>query len=185
VNEYLSEKHERYCQEYVKCAEDRVEAAKRVGLSMSRVSTLMQDLRIRIRIQELQYEATMAARVTVNRIVAERAEMAFSDIADFVSIEDDRILIKDFSDLPAGATKLISKIKPRRHGVEIEFHSKDKALDALARYLGMYTDNFRLAGPDGGAIPIETSYNVNFVKPKKYGDISSGVDASPTEAETI
>lgn len=89
-------------------------------------------------------------------IVDELAAIGFSDIADFLTVQDDgSVRLKPFSEMPAGATRCIKVVKERRRTsrgadgeetiidsqIEYTLLDKLKALETLAKIAGLFTDN--------------------------------------------
>lgn len=60
-----------------------------------------------------------------------------------------RLHIADTRDLSPGARALFAGIKQTKDGVEVKFHSKDKALELIARHLGMLKDKVEVEGTIG------------------------------------
>lgn len=60
-----------------------------------------------------------------------------------------RLHIVDTRDLSPGARALFAGIKQTKDGVEVKFHSKDKALELIARHLGMLKDKLEVEGTIG------------------------------------
>lgn len=57
--------------------------------------------------------------------------------------------IADTRDLSPGARALFAGIKQTKDGVEVKFHPKDKALELIARHLGMLKDKVEVEGTIG------------------------------------
>lgn len=51
-----------------------------------------------------------------------------------------RLLNVDTRHLPDAAKRLITKIKPSKEGLEVTFRDPDKALESVARHLGMFVE---------------------------------------------
>lgn len=62
--------------------------------------------------------------------------------------------IKDTRSLQGGAAMLYDGVKVTERGIEIKTQDRAKALDQVARHLGMFKDRVEHTGKDGG--PIET-----------------------------
>lgn len=105
------------------------------------------------RVAELQAETAQRLEVTAARVVAEIASVAFADIGDFLSFDDDGEARLDLSNLPPGATAAIQEIKqevyldgkgeaakPVRR-TDFKLHSKLPALIALAKHTGIFKDD--------------------------------------------
>lgn len=89
-------------------------------------------------------------------VVQELCLLGFSDIANYLTVQDDGSLrMKPFSEMPAGATRCIKVIKERRRSsvsadgqetiiesqVEYTLLDKLKALETLAKIAGLFSDN--------------------------------------------
>lgn len=57
--------------------------------------------------------------------------------------------INDTRDLSSRAKALFAGIKATAAGIEIKFHDQDKALENIARHLGMFKDSLKLEGELG------------------------------------
>lgn len=62
--------------------------------------------------------------------------------------------IEDTRKLQGGAKLLYSGIKQTKAGLEIVMHDQAKALENVARHLGMFKDKVELTGQDGGALQV-------------------------------
>lgn len=100
-------------------------------------------------IEELASERQRRLEVKVDRVVQEQARIAFSDIADYFEWDSDDIRLKPSAMLDPHASRCIERLdmvtyeKPSgevTRRVKIKLHSKTAALEALAKYLGMYTE---------------------------------------------
>jgi phage terminase small subunit len=102
--------------------------------------------------------------LTTQRIALELANIAFSDMADYATVEPGgSITLKPFEDMQPGATKVIKKLKEKRRvlsgskpdeedngstiidsQIEFELHDKLGALEKAGKYRGMFKDNLNL-----------------------------------------
>ena len=64
--------------------------------------------------------------------------IAFSDFTEYIWIEDGEVRVKDSTRLTEGQRAAIAGIKDTGKGVEIKLHDKQKALELLAKYLGLF-----------------------------------------------
>ena len=81
-------------------------------------------------------------RIDVDRVKREFARIAFVDIADLIEWDEDGFVLKPsvaISPDDRAAIELL-KVKPGKNGLKatIKLHSKQRALDSLARLLGLY-----------------------------------------------
>lgn len=65
-----------------------------------------------------------------------------------------RLIIKDTRTLPPAVRALYAGVKQTKEGIQVMTHSKDKALEMVARHLGMLKDKVELTGKDGGPIAL-------------------------------
>ena len=64
--------------------------------------------------------------------------IAFSDFTEYVWVEDGEVRIKDSRLLSPAQRAAIAGIKDSGRGVEIKLHDKQKALELLVKYLGLF-----------------------------------------------
>ena len=64
--------------------------------------------------------------------------IAFSDFTDYIRIEDGEVRVKDTCQLTEAQRSAIAGIKDTGKGVEIKLHDKQKALELLVKYLGLF-----------------------------------------------
>jgi phage terminase small subunit len=68
----------------------------------------------------------------------------------------EEVHIEDTRDIGPKAKLLYAGIKQTTTGIEIKFRDQDKAMENVARHLGMFTDKMELTGKDGGPMEIAT-----------------------------
>ena len=64
--------------------------------------------------------------------------MAQSDLTEALNITGPIVMIKDISEIPQHMRSNIKKIETTSSGVKVEFYDKNKALENLAKALGMF-----------------------------------------------
>jgi hypothetical protein len=84
------------------------------------------------------------SNVTPERIVAELAVIAFSDLGDYIRIHPDGTASIELGNMPPGATRAIASVdvvESRSGGnrTRIKLHDKQAALVSLAKMFGMLT----------------------------------------------
>ena len=121
------------------------------------------------RIGELVDKAASKAEISIQMIVAELAKIGFSNILDYLEIQDEGTFTTDFSKLTRDQAAAIQEItvddihegsgqnvrKTRR--VKFKLSDKLNALEKLGRSLGMFKDKIEHSGPDGGPLQIVIS----------------------------
>jgi phage terminase small subunit len=72
------------------------------------------------------------------RILETLEAIAFSDYTDYIWIEEGQVRVRDSRDLSPAQRAAIAGIKDSGKGVELKLHDKQKALELLAKYLGLF-----------------------------------------------
>lgn len=72
------------------------------------------------------------------RILDTLEAIAFSDYTDYIWIEEGQVRVRDSRDLSPAQRSAIAGIKDSGRGVELKLHDKQKALELLAKYLGLF-----------------------------------------------
>jgi len=101
-------------------------------------------------------------------VLAELMKIAFADIRDYIKIGPKGIKIKDLEDVD---TKAISsagmRVTKKSLNVDFKMHNKEKALELLGRYLGMFVDKLDVSGEIKEKITIYLPKNKRFEENKK------------------
>lgn len=150
----LTKQNVLFCQYYVECG--NATAAYVAAYNVSRetagtaASRLLQDVRIQNRIAWLESFTQIKTSITIERLLREKAKIAFSDIVDIVSFAEGKVEIKDSKELSRDITATIKKFTvsrsynqaTRTEKVEttIELYDKNKALTELMQYMGLTSD---------------------------------------------
>lgn len=173
VSAPLLPKHARFVLEYMKDL-NGTKAAVRAGYEQSSAACVSSELLQREDVQgelQRQLEAREARTLaTADRVIQELALIAFSDITDFVVREDGSVTLRE----GAGkrATRAVQSVKRKVRivrdrnrldgdgrpveveveDVEIKLWDKARALEVLARHLGLLKDRVEVSGPNGEAV---------------------------------
>ena len=140
-------------------------AAERAGFSKktaySQGQRLLKNVEIQKRIQKLQQERSERTQITADRVLKELAIIGFSDIRDYMTIEEGGgITFKTFEDMPELASRAIEVIEENRtildkagpkkkddddevvinDKIRFRLHSKPGALELLGKHLGIFKD---------------------------------------------
>lgn len=107
-----------------------------------------------------EIEKRMKARgqrteITQDRVLQELAKIGFSDVTDFVTIEDQMVKVKSTAEMPADKMGAIAGIKEGANGIEIKLNDKGKALELIGRHLGMWKDKAEITGDLGLNIKVD------------------------------
>jgi phage terminase small subunit len=134
---------------------------------------LLENPKITTRINELKDGHLKRHEVTIDRVLAEYAKLAFLDIRKAFDEEGNLKPIHELDDDTAAAIaglevdKRVSSFvgedgKPvaESHLHKIKLSDKKGALDSLARHLGMFTDKTEISGPGGTPIKTDTTLTI-------------------------
>jgi hypothetical protein len=135
-------------------------------------------VKVRKLIDKLESERASRLGIKLDRILEEISRLAFSNVADFYRIDEDRMFRLDLSKVTRDLSACLQEIKVDTTGgfgdgerkvvlrTTVKLADKLKALDMLMRHLGAYNDKVRLEGleslPDmlakswGNPVPTET-----------------------------
>ncbi len=125
-------------------------AAKRAGYSEHGAADyakfLMRVPEVARAIEERMLAAEGAIRVDADRVLAELALIAFSDIRDYVRLVDGTLELVPSAELDPGAAAAIAFVAPagKRSGARVRLHDKVRALRALMRHLGLHQERVHL-----------------------------------------
>ena len=115
-------------------------------LKNGKVASRIADLSARIR-----KWAEDAFDISAERLLRQYAAIALADMGQFADWKDGTVTVKDSNDLTVQQRQLITKVKQTRGNggaIEIELADRMKALDALARHVGLFElDNAQGAQP--------------------------------------
>jgi len=143
--------HERYCQEYV-IDLNQTQAYIRAGYAAKgakdNASRLTANDSIQARITELQKYISERLQISAADVARELMRLGFSNVADFL---EDNDKLKEIVKLPRHITAAVASIKtgetsngigaPPTIETEIKFHSKERALESLAKHVGFFKED--------------------------------------------
>ena len=115
----------------------------------SKASTLAKVEGIRQRVRELTTPALVRYDVTVERVLAERARMAFISVGDLV---DENGQPRPLHTVGEDIARGLAGVKWGKDGIEYKL-AKDTSLAALEKHLGMYAADD--AGKKAGVLNIQ------------------------------
>jgi phage terminase small subunit len=96
-------------------------------------------------------------RITADRVLAELARIAFADMGRMVVRGEKGLSLKDTSELSPDDLAAVAAIEVSADGKgRVRLHSKLRALDAIARHLGLFE---KAAAEKHGTIPEEPLFN--------------------------
>ncbi|MBT9132008.1 MAG: hypothetical protein DDT33_00516 [Firmicutes bacterium] len=152
----LSRKQQRFVDEYL-IDFKAMPAARRAGYQDSTAAGLLSNPHITAAIEEAQKNHLKRLGLTQERVLEEYLKLAFSDMMNFINIRGDRITFKyNFDELPQNILAAISEISESPStGIRIKLHDKLRALDSLAKHLGLFVNRVEVTGKDGGPIQYD------------------------------
>ncbi|MCG8532306.1 MAG: terminase small subunit [Desulfovibrionales bacterium] len=141
----LTLRQQRFVREYL-VDNDGEKAALRAGYSAPSARRTAQRLLGRRDVQSLlKGQTTGAEHVTQQQVVQELAAVGFANLSDVCTWDDGHLVLKPSSELSAGQAASIAEITEtvtsRGGTVRVKLHSKLKALEMLAKHVGLY-DSF-------------------------------------------
>ena len=182
----VNPKHEFYAHELARGL-SQIEAYQLAGYKpdAANASTLANRPDVSARVQELT--ATFVEhigrghKVTAERIVAELANIGFSNITDVVQVIKGKLKIADTAAIPESVKSAIAEISKGRDGIKVKFHDKPRALEQLGRHLGLFKENIDLNVNVSLADLVNGSYKLEAgeVKP----DDGKTIEHEPTPAK--
>lgn len=134
-------------------------AAAASGFTAATVKRLLDnDEQVREAVAEMVDQAAINSMVSMERVLAEIARIAFFDVGEFTGLLelgtiDHAAALQALNEMPADARAVIAslKFKTGQHGQTVEFttYSKQTALQDLARILSMYDDRLTISDRSG------------------------------------
>jgi phage terminase small subunit len=77
------------------------------------------------------------------RVMAEWQKLAFFDVTQFLNVQGPFVYLSSIEELPVHFRPAIKSIENTQMGVKVTFHDKQKALESIAKCLGMFTETVR------------------------------------------
>ena len=155
----LTDKQQRFIEEYcIDCNATR--AAEAAGYAKKTAYAIgHENLRkpeIAIPIREKLLEMAQQAEITAGTVLRELALLAFADMGQYSTIDEDGNVRLDFRNMGPDGMRAVKKIKQRVEMVgdpndnmpilhtEFELYDKQVALDKLMRYMGLFAADNKL-----------------------------------------
>lgn len=135
----LTDKQQRFVDEYL-IDLNATQAAIRAGYSVSNAdkigSQLLGKTRVKDALRVAQKELSERVGVRKSQVIAALAAIAFADIGDYV--EPDGLHLRPLASLSRLQRLALVHSSQHKSGITIQLHSKVRALDLLAKHLGLY-----------------------------------------------
>lgn len=169
----LNAKQARFVEEYPVDL-NATKAAERAGYSKktaySQGQRLLKHVEVAAAIAEAFEKRSKRLDVTQDRVVRELARIAFADIRDLFTWDEERAcyvpsenLTDDqaaaISSIEAETTRYTNENDETETKIKLKLRTYDKkgALDSLARHLGMFIERHEHTGRDGGPLEIDVN----------------------------
>jgi phage terminase small subunit len=143
--EQLSERQRKFVDGYLQHG-NATEACRQAGYTWPEKQSHQQlgKTRIQAALAERRAALIRTYDVTPERVIAELALIAFSDMYDYVTWGPEGVTLRDSQTLDARARRVVGEVSQTitlaGGTVKFKLHSKVDALDKLARHLDLYGD---------------------------------------------
>lgn len=181
----LRGKQERFCQEYV-LDRNGTQAAIRAGYSPrtanEQAAQILASISVQQRVQQLTRRSLEKLKrkldITRERIITELARIAFADVRKVVEWGSSGVKLREGSSLADDDVAAVSEVVESRHKhgrtIRVKMHDKVKALELLAKHLGMFPQAPAAMSGDGEEKQIPVAVLVS-VKAEAH---ANGADAN-------
>ncbi len=137
----LNQRQRRFVEQYLILGEGRA-AAIRAGYSAKSAIELACYLKrlpnVARAIERGRETQARAAHVEASRVLAEYARLAFSDLGRVAAWGQNGLMLKPWGEIAEDDRAAIASLSGGKDGACIRLHSKQRALDSLARHLGLF-----------------------------------------------
>ncbi len=136
----LSEKQKRFVQEYLVDL-NATAAAKRAGYKDPNIGRqLITKNNVSAEIQKAMEKRSTRTEITQDRVLQELAAIGFAKGTDYAQVVSGLVLVNDTDQLTEQQKAAIVSIKQTKEGVEVKLASKERALELLAKHLGLLAE---------------------------------------------
>ncbi len=165
----MTPKQQRFIEEYL-IDFNATQAAIRAGYSKKTAGKIghenLQKHEIKSQIESEKKRLAKQAEIEAINVIKELNRIGFSDIRNVMGWYSKKVIVnqvnhnhtvlelKDAKDIPDSIASCIKEIGHTANGIKIVLYDKQKALELLGRYLGMWVDKTEHSGPGGSPIPI-------------------------------
>ena len=155
----LSPKRQRFVQEYLvdlNATQSAIRAGYREKSAGVQGARLLANAAVQAEIKVQQQERARRVGITQDRVLSELAAIAFACGTDFTRVAPDGTLeTRPTDQVPPGKLPAVAAMKYSTRGVEIKLYDKLRALELLAKHLGMFEKGMEIAEPVDGKIVVE------------------------------
>lgn len=103
-------------------------------------SRLLRNVKIQAAISKLLEKAYSDNEELTRRVMGEFAKIAFIDTTELLDVQGPIVFLRRFEDLPVHFRSAIKSVANTSNGIKVEFHDKVKALESLAKCMGLFVD---------------------------------------------
>ena len=98
-------------------------------------------------LQKAQANREKRTEITQDRVLAELGKIGFSDLKDFVEFGSGGVTLREDADVDGAVIAEVSETATQLgSSKKIKLHDKMKALELLARHMGMLNDKLAITG---------------------------------------
>lgn len=108
----------------------------------------------------IQYQRTACPKCWPGADTLPPSERPNPTCSDCAGEGEPRIFVADSRTLSGGAALLYDGLKQTKDGLEIKVQDRSKALEMVARHLGMFNDKLALTGANGGPVEVASTKTV-------------------------
>jgi len=165
----LTPKQQRFADEYLVDL-NATQAAIRAGYSKKTAGQqgerLLRNVEIQEAVSKRQRKIQEKTEITQERVLAELSKLAFSNLADFFTVQPDGTAYVDLSELTREQAAALTEIQVDEYTegrgeecrevkkVKIKVADKTKNLELIGKFLGMFKDRIEHTGADGAPIGV-------------------------------
>jgi len=183
-------RHEIFAREIAKGSSQR-EAYRAAGYTGedkaidASASRLLTDVKVLLRVQEIQSHAAKRAEITIERTLLELAKIGYADIRKAakwgrgIAVTDENGQTKVVNDIALLSSDeidddiacAISEVSNTKDGIKIKLHDKLGALEKIGKHLAMFTDRTEISGKGGGPLSLESIVRIVQVPAKEKAEV--------------
>jgi len=163
----MTPKQQRFVDYYLSNGFNATDAAKSAGYSeksaYSQGQRLLKHVEVKKAVEKKQSNLRKNTKVKAEKIIAELAKIAFSNIKDIADWESASVRFKSSEDIPDEIAACIQEIS--EHSTQTQFggsqtlrlklYDKQRALEMLGKYLGLWVEKHEHSGPDGKPLQVQ------------------------------
>lgn len=171
----LTDMESRFCTHFLTTGNGTLSAMRAgyaPGSARTRAAELLQKPKIQVTLDQMRQALAVDAQVTAKEIIAELKKIGFSNMLDYVSVDNSGRPTVDMTMVTRDQAAALSEANTEQSvdgkgGVstrsKIKMHNKIDALVNLGKMFGLFNEKVEHSGPNGGPIPLTQRYVVRLV----------------------